>query len=63
MKVTAAQKIEALTSALARLGYYREHDGSCQVVMTDFCTCGMLRALNTARDAVALEVEEAPNAL
>jgi hypothetical protein len=63
MKVTAVQKIEALTKALSRIAYYREHDNGCQIGMTEFCTCGLREAVIAGRAAACLEVEETPNAL
>ena len=57
MKVTAVQKIEALTKSLQRVAHYREHDFGCEVHNTDFCTCGLKQAMDDARAAVALEVE------
>jgi hypothetical protein len=57
MKVTPKEKITALTAALVLLSQYRQHDGHCEIDRTDFCTCGMKRAMDAARKADALEVE------
>ena len=58
MKVTAAQKIAALTRALNQVAYYRAHDDSCAYHMTETCTCGLRQAMDAAREAVKLEWEE-----
>lgn len=57
MKVTANEKIEALTQAIRHLAYYREHERQCEISRTDFCTCGLRETMEVARKAVNLEVE------
>lgn len=56
MKVTAAEKIEALEKAIRNLAYYRAHLNSCAFSRTDFCTCGLREAMEVSRAAMAMEV-------
>jgi hypothetical protein len=57
MKVTAEIKIEKLKQVLNALAAFREHRESCEIAMTDFCTCGLLNTMRMVQAAINLEVE------
>ena len=45
-------EVERLTAALQGIAQYRDHLFGCQIDQTDFCTCGMKQAADSARDAL-----------
>jgi hypothetical protein len=57
MKVTAEVKIEKLEQVINVLAAFREHRASCEIEMTEFCTCGLRNTMRMVEAAINLEVE------
>ena len=48
----AIDRIRRMEKALLELLPYRKHKDRCEIAQTDFCTCGMKEAADTARAAL-----------